>query len=108
MTSPSLTHTLSPGTFLVCHIEPDTLVPGVNYTTRWITPRGLTINSSQDRFVFYESAVTSDGLPGTVFVISQVSYQDAGTYTCEGRYNASGDSAPWASATIDLQLLRKS
>ena len=108
MTVPSLTHELLPGVFLVCRIEPDTLVRGVNYTTRWITPTGVTISSSQNRFVLNEGAVTSDGLPGTVFVVAQLSYQDAGTYTCEGRYNASGDSAPWASATIELQLLCKS
>ncbi len=43
-------------------------------------------------------------LPGTILVVTEISYQDAGTYTCEGRSTAPGASTQWASASIELQL----
>ena len=104
---PSLTHTLTPGIPLVCGLNPDTLEPNVNYTTRWILPDGTTITSSQGRFVFSESRVSlSSGEvgPGTILVVTSLSYQDAGNYTCEGRSTAPGASPLWASASFELQL----
>lgn len=105
-------------TLLLCGIKPSSLVSPDNYTTRWITPNGEIINADvplTDRFVFIEDNVpvndatgTSRTVPGTVLLVKQLSYLDDGTvYTCEGRSTAFGDSSPWASATIELQLCCK-
>ena len=103
---PSLLSNLMPGVPLICGLNPDTLEPNVNYTTRWIVPGGEIITSTQGRFVFSESRVSlSTGLlPGTILVVTGLSYQDAGTYTCEGRSTAPGASLLWASASFELQL----
>ena len=103
---PSRTYTLMPGIPLTCGLKPDTLEPNVNYTTRWILPGGEIINSSQRRFVFSESRVShvTGPLPGTVLVVTGLSYQDAGSYTCEGRSTTPGASPLWASASFELQL----
>ena len=103
---PSRTHALMPGIPLICGLNPDTLEPNVNYTTRWMLPDEQIITSSQGRFVFMEGRVSlSTGpLPGTFLVVTSLSYQDAGTYTCEGRSTASGASPLWASASFELQL----
>ena len=99
-----------PGIPLICGLNPDTLQPNVNYTTRWILPDEQIITSSQGRFVFSESRVSlSTGtdlepFPGTILVVTGLSYQDAGTYTCEGRSIAPGASPLWASASFELQL----
>ena len=93
---------------LVCGLKPETLAPRVNYTTRWILPGGREIvNASRGRFVFSESQVSINNreVPGTVLIVRQLSYQDAGTYTCEGRSTASGVSTTqWATASFELQL----
>ena len=103
---PSRTHALMPGIPLVCGLNPDTLEPNVNYTTRWMLPDGQIITFSQGRFVFSESRVSlnNEPLPGTILVVNGLSYQDAGTYTCEGRSTAPGASPLWASASFELQL----
>ena len=97
---------LMPGLPLVCSLEPETLTPGVNYTTRWILPGGEIITSTTGRFVFSESLVSINNrnVPGTVLVLMLMSYQDAGMYTCEGRSTAPGASAIWATDSFDLQL----
>lgn len=99
---------------LLCGIEPSSLASPENYTTRWITPDGGIIDVHlTDRFVFIEDdiAVDTSGtmtVPGTVLWVKELSYLDDGTvYTCEGRSTAFGDSSPWASATIELQLCCK-
>ena len=110
---PSMLHTLWPGIPLVCGLEPTSLVPQENYTTRWITPGGEIVNSSRDRFFLSEvnsrffAARNHSSTPATIFIVTQVTYQDAGVYICEGRNNASGDTSPWASATTELQLCCK-
>ena len=98
---------LMAGLFLTCGLERETLTPNVNYATRWILPRGETIDSmSSGRFVVSESPVPVNGstLPGTFLAVLQLSYRDAGTYTCEGRSTTSGASTLWASASFELQL----
>ena len=101
-----MSNKLMPGFPLVCSLEPDTLTPGVNYTTRWILPGGEIINSTKGRFVFTEGPVSVSGrnVPGTVLVVTELSYQDAGMYTCEGRSTDPGASAQWATASFELQL----
>ena len=104
---PSQTNILMAGIPLICGLNPDTLEPNVNYTTRWILPDGQTITSNQGRFVFSESRVSlniTGLLPGTILVVTRLSYRDAGTYTCEGRSTAPGASTLWASASFELQL----
>ena len=95
-----------PGIPLVCGLSPDTLQANVNYTTRWILPDEQIIISNQGRFVFSESRVSFNNvlLPGTILVVTKLSFQDAGNYTCEGRNTAPGASTVWASASIELQL----
>ena len=97
---------LMPGLPLVCGLEPATLIPGVNYTTRWTLPGGELINSTRGRLVFFENLVAISGrnFPGTILLLRQMSYQDAGMYTCEGRSTAPGTSAQWAAASFELQL----
>ena len=112
---PSTTTTrLVPGVPLVCGLAPSSLVPQENYTTQWITPGGENVNSSTSgRGRFFINEVdslffgTEMAIPATILIITQVTYQDAGTYTCEGRNNASGDTSLWASATTKLLLCRK-
>ena len=103
---PSRAIILIAGIPLTCGLKPDTLEPNVNYTTRWMLPNGQIITSSQGRFVFSESRVSlnNEPLPGTILVVTGLSYQDAGTYTCEGRSTAPGASTVWASASFELQL----
>ena len=104
---PSQTNILTPGIPLVCGLNPDTLEPNVNYTTRWIVPGGQIITSTQGRFVFHEDRVSLNNalLPGTVLVVTGLSFQDAGNYTCEARSNAFPGASPlWASASFELQL----
>ncbi len=103
---PSLTNILMPGVPLSCGLEPDTLERNVNYTTRWILPGQEIVDSTGGRFVFSENMVSinSRALPGTVLIVTALSYQDAGTYTCEGRSTAPGASTQWASTNIELWL----
>ena len=103
---PSQIHTLIAGIPLVCGLNPDTLEPNVDYTTRWILPDGQIVTSNQGRFVFMEGrvSVNNEPLPGTILVVTGLSYQNAGTYTCEGRSTAPGASPLWASASFELQL----
>ena len=103
---PSRANILIAGIPLTCGLKPDTLEPNVNYTTQWILPDGQTITSNQGRFVFSESRVSfsTEILPGTILVVVGLSYQDAGTYMCEGRSTVPGASTLWASASFELQL----
>ena len=96
-----------PNVQFTCGLEPDTLQANVDYTTRWILPGGEIVNSTRGRFTFIEGLVTVDSsriVPGTTLILSQMSYQDAGMYTCEGRSTAPGASTNWASASFELQL----
>ena len=91
---------------LFCGLEPETLSTGVNYTTRWVLPGGEIVNTTRGRFVLTENIVSigDRNLPGTVLVVTEIAYQDAGMYTCEGRSTAPGASIQWAAASFELQL----
>ena len=71
-----------------------------------LTPQGTAFLSLRLRVVFFASRMLPV-TPATIFIVTQLTYQDAGVYTCEGRNNASGDTSPWASATTELQLCCK-
>lgn len=106
-------HSLLSIALLRCGIEPSSLASPENYTTRWITPDGGIIDVHlTDRFVFIEDDLVDNSgrmtVPGTALWVKELSYLDDGTvYTCEGRSTAFGNSSPWASATIELQLCCK-
>ena len=96
-----------PALTLACGLELETLTPGVNYTTQWILPGSETINSTRGRFHFIEDHMVINDtliLSGTSLMVTQLSYQDAGTYICEGRGIDQGASTQWAAASIELQL----
>ena len=94
---------LMPSLVLNCGLEPETLV---NYTTRWVLPGGEIIDSSTGRLIVSQNMVSinSRTLPGAILAVFNLSYQDAGTYTCEGRSTVPGASAQWASASFELHL----
>ena len=95
-----------PSVQFICGLEPDTLQANVNYTTRWILPGREIVNSTTGHFIFIEEPVTIDNrtVPGTTLILTQISWQDAGMYTCEGRSTAAGASTQWASASFELHL----
>jgi hypothetical protein len=106
ITVPSVSFELMAGLILSCGLE----LEGVtDYETQWILPGGgemVDSTSSSGRFIVFELPVSINGrnLPGTLLSIFQLSYQDTGTYTCEGRSTAPGASTLWASASFELQL----
>lgn len=99
---PSENRSLSPSVIFRCGLEPTSLVPQVNYTTRWTTPEGEIVNSTRDNFLLIEGIISQ--FPGTLLLIQQISYLDAGKYTCEGIGTITNDTSSWASASIELQL----
>ena len=103
---PSMSVELKTAIPLICGLEPETPTPGLNYTTRWILPGGEIVNSSRGCYSFSEIDVSISGkdLSGTILIVTESSYQDAGMYTCEGRSTDPGASAQWAAASIELQL----
>lgn len=63
---------------IVCNVEP------VNATvpTRWILPNGQMISDSFGRFRVGQGS-NGNGIWSTILAIQNISYQDAGYYTCE-------------------------
>lgn len=107
-TSPSVTLpglSLMPSTVLSCGLTPMSLVTQ-NYRTRWITPAGEIVVSRTGRYIVNNGAVLVNysQFPGTVIGILNLSYRDAGQYTCEGQLTNTTDPNVWTSAKIDLQL----
>ena len=99
---------LMPTTVLTCGLTPTSLTRQ-DYRARWITPVGETVVSSDGRFILNNGLVPVNGtqFPGTVFAIPNLSYQDAGQYTCEVQPTNTTDPNAWVPATIDLQLNSK-
>ena len=97
---------------IICHLTPVSLVPNQDYESRWITPTGIIVTESSNllgRYAVTEGTVPVDemSVPGTIMVVQSLSYQDAGTYTCEARKTNSTDLNDWISANIELQLNSK-
>ena len=110
---PSESYSLSSTVMLRCAL---TLSPGVDYEIQWRGPGdiGIINPATSDRYTIilttYESQNDNDSdWSGTKLTIHNLSYQDAGLYTCSGRIrqvesNATELASSWVSATINLQL----
>ena len=97
-------------TFLTCLPEPSTLTQS-DYVSRWTIPSGVTITSMTnlpgfERFRVSQGAVnTPQGdRQSTLLIVLNLTYQDAGTYTCEVRSSSAPAQSPWLSAAVELQL----
>ena len=98
---------------LTCLLEPET-IQADDYESRWITPRGEILEvgaaTTSTKYIVSQSRVTeidsSQEVAATVLVIRELSYSDAGNYTCEVR-NSSDSSAQWVSETMRVLLLSK-
>ena len=95
-------------TVLACGFTPISLTMQ-DYRTRWITPAREIVVSITGHYIVINGNVriNASQFPGTVIAIQNLSYQDAGQYTCEGQATNTADPNVWASATIDLQLNSK-
>ena len=88
---------LAPDTFLTCVVT-----PSINsLITRWRLPNGVVINFGDGG-----DFIVSQGTQNTILLIQNITYKDAGNYTCEVR-NMSDSMIPivWYRATVELQLL---
>ena len=108
-----------------CFLEPSTLNAS-DYVSRWITPNGqiitltnssfvnvsfvnnsimLTVNFEQFR-VFQGRVNTDQGeRQSTLYFFGRnLTYQDAGTYTCEVRSSSAPAQSPWLSASVEVEL----
>ena len=98
-------------TFLVCNPEPNSQLTRVDYVSRWTIPSGetFTFNVSNppafEQYAIYQGQYNVGQVrrESTVLLVLNLSYQDAGNYTCEVRSSASTQS-PWFSASFELQL----
>ena len=98
---------------LTCTLEPETIQEG-DYESRWITPSGEILEfgatTTSTKHIVSQSRVTELGssqeVAATVLVIRELSYTDAGNYTCEVR-NSSDSSAQWVSDIVRVLLLGK-
>ena len=97
-------------TFLVCNSEPNSQLTMSDYISRWTIPSGETITYMVPNLPGFERYRIVQGQGGgqvqresTILLVENLSYQDAGNYTCEARSSASTQS-PWFSASVELQL----
>ena len=108
---PKDTH-LNTFTFLVCIPEPNSQLTRFDYVSRWTIPSGETFTylvANPPGFERYRT-VQGQGDVGegvqtelTLLFMENLSYEDAGNYTCEVRSSASAQS-PWFSTSVELQL----
>ena len=94
--------------FLVCNPEPNSQLTVSNYISRWTIPSGETFTfwvSNPPGFERYRVVQgPSDGVQQTILLLENLSYQDAGNYTCEVRSSSASAQSPWFSASVELQL----
>ena len=99
-------------TFLTCLPEPSTLTQ-YDYVSRWTIPSGETLTywvTNPPGFERYQvvqgTADTHQGVrrEATLLFLENLSYQDAGNYTCEVRSSSGSAQSPWFSASVELQL----
>lgn len=106
VTIPSESNRLTDSTFLSCGVVP----PDANFVTRWITPNGGILTSSNtnnnSRLSVLEGSfeLNQRNIDGTALILRNLSYQDAGMYRCEARDQSILDS-PWVQAVLKLELL---
>ena len=87
--------------YLTCYVSADNGI--LNPITRWRLPNEAVINFGVGNNVFQYNVAPP---AMTYLLIQNMTYEDAGTYTCEAR-NTSDTTTPtvWYSATVELQLL---
>ena len=109
---PGDTH-LNTFTFLMCIPEPNSQLTEVDYISRWTIPSGETYTfgvTNPPGFERYQvvqgPADTRQGVQreATLLFLENLSYQDAGNYTCEVRSSSGSAQSPWFSASVELQL----
>ena len=97
--------------FLNCIPEPSTLTTS-EFVSRWTIPSGLAFTNNQPSSPGFERfRVTQGGVAtqagvriATLLFIRNITYQDAGNYTCEVRSSSAPAQSPWLLATVELQL----
>ena len=93
-------------TFIICAIEP----VNVSVDTRWVLPSGkIIVSGSQEGGRFLASqgevALRNGGTSfSSLLFIQNLSYHDAGVYTCEVRSTSMCEQDWPTSATVELQL----
>ena len=97
-------------TFLTCLPEPSTLNQS-DYVSRWTIPSGVTFTSMTnlpgfERFRVSQGGVTTPqgNRQSTLLIVLNLTYQDAGNYTCEVRRPSAPAQSPWLSTSVELQL----
>ena len=101
---PSFGVNLAPDTFLTCAVTPP-----FNLSARWTLPNGIVIefgDGSKPRYIVGQGIIMNNISLDTILLIQNITYEDAGTYTCEAR-NTSDSTTPivWYGDTVELQLL---
>ena len=81
---------------IVCIVTP------VNATVavRWTLPNGTMLNEGSSGRFFVDQGAETGELTVILVITTQLSYQDAGDYTCE----VMEPGAEWIPATVELQL----
>lgn len=91
-------------TFIICAIEP----VNISVDTRWVLPSGKIISRAQEgRFLVSrgEAALRNGETSlSSLLLIQNLSYHDAGIYTCEVRSTSMCEQDWPTSATVELQL----
>ena len=87
---------LGPFATIVCIVTP------VNATVavRWTLPNGTMLNEGSSGRFFVDQGAETGELTVILVITTQLSYQDAGDYTCE----VMEPGAEWIPATVELQL----
>ena len=85
---------------LICVITPSNLT----IASRWNLPNGnIVTEDTTGRFIVYQGP--GGGRLDVLLLIDQLSYQDAGVYTCEVMdLDPTIPDASWIPATVELQL----
>ena len=86
---------------LFCEVTPD----NVTIAIRWNLPNGNIVTEGTTGRFFVEQGLGGLGRLNVLLLISQLSYQDAGVYTCEVMdLDPTIPDAPWIPATVELKL----
>ena len=88
-------------TSLFCEVTPE----NVTIAIRWNLPNGNIVTEGITGRFFVDDEPGGLGRLNVVLFIDQLSYQDAGVYTCEVMdLDPTIPDAPWIPATVELQL----
>jgi len=95
--------------FLNCIPEPSTLTTS-DFVSRWTIPSGQTFTNNQlpppgfERFRVSQGIVATEaGVRNTTLLfLGNITYQDAGNYTCEVRSSSAPPQSEWLLAMVEL------